>query len=234
MPNPYLQQTADNIASNMTRNFNTQVLPQVNQSAMAAGGFGGSRQGIAQAQGMRGLNDSIGQAQTSLYSNAYNTDQSNQLQRDLSANQLATQQSIAGMQNQTQRDLGFGNLDLGKTQAQNQYNLGMGNLGLGQYQADQNFYSTQRGQDLSQYSLGLQAAQAGNNGLANQGQQLWNLGLGEQNAGWSPLQQYGQGLSQFSGLNQSSNQTTPGAGTLNNALAGGLTAAQIWSLINKP
>lgn len=230
--NPYLQGQADQISSNMTRNFNTQVMPQINSGAMAAGGFGSSRQAIAQSLGMRGLNDSIGQAQTNLYSNAYSTDQANQLQRDLSANQLATQSSIAGMQNQTTRDLGFGNLDLGKTQAQNQYNLGLGGLGANMYQADQNFYTNQRGQDLSQYSLGLQATQAGNNGLAGQGQQLWNLGLGEQNAGWTPLQNYGQGLSQFSGLNQSSNQTTPGASGLQNAIAGGLTAAQLWQLLS--
>lgn len=230
--NPYIQQQANDISGNMTRNFNQNVMPGINSGAIAAGGFGGSRQALAQAQGMRGLNDSIGQAQTNLYSNAYNTDQSNQLQRDLSANQLATQSSIAGMQNQTTRDLGFGNLDLGRTQAQNSYNLGMGNLGLGQYQADQSFYTNQRGQDLQQYGLGLQAAQAGQQGLASQGNQLLNLGLTQEQAGWTPIQNLGQGLSPFTGLNQSQSQTTPGASGWQNALAGGLTAAQFWQLLN--
>lgn len=238
MPNPYIQQSANDIASNMTRSFNQNVMPGINSGAIAAGGFGGSRQALAQSQGMRGLNDSIGQAQTNLYSNAYNTDQSNQLQRDLSANQLSTQRDIASMNDATQRfglqnqfTLGMGNLDLGRTQAQNQYNLGLGNLGLGQYTADQNFYSNQRGQDLTQYGLGLQASQQGQQGLAGQGTQLWNLGLGQEQAGWSPIQNLGNGLSPFTGLNQSNTSTTPGASGWQNALAGGLTAAQLWKLL---
>lgn len=219
MPNPYLTQQADNIASNMTRNFNTNVLPQINQGAMAAGGFGGSRQGIAQGLGMRGLNDSIGQAQTSLYSNAYNTDQQIQSAQSMQAASLAAQQRMAEMQDATNR-LGLNN----------SFNLGMGGLGLNAMTANQNFYNTQRGLDISQMGLGRDLTATANTGLTNQGSQLTQLGQTQQNAPWQALGNYANTLSPFSGLGQSSSVSTPGASTAGSALGGALTAAQLWKL----
>jgi hypothetical protein len=257
MPNPYLQDQANNISANMTRNFQTGVLPGINQGAMAAGGFGGSRQGIAQSLGMRGLNDSIGQAQTSLYSNAYNTDQQIDAQKSMQSAQLAQQQRIAEMSDATQRmglsnqfnlgmgqlglgnrqadqsfALGQGNLALGNTQASNQFNLGMGQLGLGAMQANQNFFNTQRGLDLSQMGLGQSMVNNANTGLTNQGQQLTQVGQTQQNAPWQQLGNFANTLSPFSGLGQSSSVTTPGASTVGSAMGGALTAAQIWQLIS--
>jgi hypothetical protein len=257
MPNPYLQDQANNISANMTRNFQSAVMPGINQGAMAAGGFGGSRQGIAQGLGMRGLNDSIGQAQTSLYSNAYNTDQQIDAQKSMQAAQLAQQQRIAEMSDATQRmglsnqfnlgmgqlglgnrqadqsfALGQGNLALGNTQASNQFNLGMGQLGLGAMQANQNFFNTQRGLDLSQMGLGQSMVNNANTGLTNQGQQLTQVGQTQQNAPWQQLGNFANTLSPFSGLGQSSSVTTPGASTVGSAMGGALTAAQIWQLIS--
>lgn len=220
MPNPYLQDQANNISANMTRNFNTSVLPQINQGAMAAGGFGGSRQGIAQGLGMRGLNDSIGQAQTSLYSNAYNTDQQLQASKDMQAASLQAQQKMAEMSDATNR-LGLNN----------SFNIAAGGLGLNALTANQNFFNTQRGLDISQMGLGRDLTATANTGLANQGSQLTQVGQTQQNAPWSALTNYANMLSPFSGLGQSSSVSTPGASTAGSALGGALTAAQLWKLI---
>lgn len=229
--NPYLSQQADAITQQATQNLNTNILPGINSGAMAAGGFGGSRQGIAQGLAIGQTNQGITNSLAGLYGNAYEGDQNRALQRDLTGQQLASQQSIAGMQNQTTRDLGFGNLGLGYTQAGNNYNLGLGQLGLGNKQADQNFYTAQRGQDLSQLGLGASLANQGNLGLSNQGQQLYQTGLTQQQAPYNVLGQYAGLLSPFTGLNQSQSQSTPGASTAGSALGGALTAAQLYKLL---
>lgn len=228
MPNPYLQQSANDIATNLTQNWQNNVLPSINSGAIAAGGYGGSRQGVAQANSINGLNQSIGQAQTSLYGNAYNTDQQLQAQRDMQAAQLASNQSIASMQDATQR-YGLGN----------QYNVNLGQLGLGAQQldlsnrvADQNFYTNQRGQDISQMGLGANLANQGNLGLGNQGQQLYQNGYQQQQAPYQALGQYAGLLSPFTGLNNSTTNSTPGYSGLQGALAGGLTMAQIIALLS--
>jgi hypothetical protein len=251
MQNPYLPQQAQAITNQVNNNLQQQQIPGINSGAIAAGGFGGSRQGIAQGLAIGQTNQALGNSLSNLYGNAYAQDQ-----------QLNAQRDIATMQNQTQRDLGFGNLGLGytqaqnqynlgqgnlalgnkqadqsyglgMTQAQNQYNLGMGNLGLGQMQANQNFYTSQRGQDLQQAGLGANLINQGNTGLAAGGQGLYNLGLTEQNAPLNALQAYAQLLGPFTGLNGSTATTTPGASTAGSALGGALTAAQFWELLTK-
>lgn len=235
--NPYLQDQANNIATNLTQNWQQNALPSINSGAMMAGGFGGSRQGVAQGISANGLNQAIGQAQSGLMYNAYNTDQQLQAQRDMQAAQLAAQQNIAGMQNQTQRDLGFGNLGLGYTQAGNQYNLGLGQLGLGQYnaetsrglgygqlqqQGDQNAFNNQLAGYNAQLN-GLNALQGWNSqgvNLANQQQQIPLQNL-------TTLGNLGMGIG-----GQGGSSSQPGASTLQNALAGGLTLAQLYKIIS--
>jgi hypothetical protein len=254
--NPYLQQSANNIATNLTQNWQQNALPSINSGAMMAGGFGGSRQGVAQALSANGLNQAIGQAQTSLYGNAYEGDQNRATQQAMQNAALQSQQSIAGMQNQTQRDLGFGNLDLGRTQAANNYSLGLGNLGLGQTQA-QNNYNLGLGQlGLGQYNaetnrgLGYgQLSQQGEQNAFNNQQAGFNSQLNALNAlqGWNaqgvglanqqqqiPLQNLGL-LSNIGASigGQGGSVTQPGASTIGSAAGGALTAAQLWQLLSK-
>ena len=221
MPNPYLQDQAGQISRNLTQNWQENLLPSINSGAMMAGGFGGSRQGIAQGLGLGRTQQAIGDAQTNLYAQGYNTDQQIQAQKDMQSNALSAQQAIASMQNDTNR---FG--------LQNSYNLGLGGLGLQDKSLDNNFYTTNRGLDLSQYSLGANLMNQGNLGLTNQGTQLYQSGLTQQQQPWATLGQYAGTLSPFTGLNQSQSQTTPGPSTLQNLLAGGLTGAQIWQLLS--
>jgi hypothetical protein len=92
--NPYLSQMGDALTKTMTNNWQRNVQPQIASSAMATGGYGGSRQGVIEANSANDLNQGIGSALAGLYGNGYNTS----LQYDL------------GVKN---NQLGFGNLGLG-------------------------------------------------------------------------------------------------------------------------
>lgn len=226
IPNPYLTQQADQLAQGLTQNFNTRVLPQINSSAIASGGFGGSRQGIAQGLAAQGLNQAISQGQTNLYSNAYNTDRSLQAQQQMARDQLGLGYYQAG----NNYALGLGQLGLGNKQADNSYNLGLGGLGLQNKSLDQNFYTNQRGQDLQQLGLGASLANQGNLGLVNQGQGVYNVGQTQQQAPWQIMQQYLSGLAPFTGLNQTKTESMPGGSALGGALGGAIGISQLLKL----
>lgn len=103
--NPYLQQMGDALVQQNTQNLQRNVLPRIGSAAMAAGGYGGSRQGVVESNAISDLNTANANGLASLYGGAYNTN--------------------------LQYDLGRRNNDLGYFGAANSYNLGMGNLGLG-------------------------------------------------------------------------------------------------------
>ena len=103
--NPYLQQMGDALVQQNTQNLQRNVLPRVGSAAMAAGGYGGSRQGVVESNAISDLNTANANGLASLYGGAYNTN--------------------------LQYDLGRRNNDLGYFGAANSYNLGMGNMGLG-------------------------------------------------------------------------------------------------------
>ena len=119
--NPYLSQMGDALTQTMTRNWQRNVQPQIASSAMATGGYGGSRQGVLEANSANDLNQGIGSALAGLYGNGYNTS----LQYDL------------GVKN---NQLGFGNLGLGYANLDrninndnNSWQLQGANFGLGVY-----------------------------------------------------------------------------------------------------
>ena len=119
--NPYLSQMGDALTQTMTRNWQRNVQPQIASSAMATGGYGGSRQGVIEANSANDLNQGIGSALAGLYGNGYNTS----LQYDL------------GVKN---NQLGFGNLGLGYANLDrninndnNSWQLQGANFGLGVY-----------------------------------------------------------------------------------------------------
>lgn len=71
--NPYSQTLADMLASTMTNNWQRRIAPQLASQAVAAGGFGGSRQGVLEANSANDLNLGIGNALANLASNNFNT-----------------------------------------------------------------------------------------------------------------------------------------------------------------
>ncbi|MDE2415251.1 MAG: hypothetical protein KGM60_10880 [Comamonadaceae bacterium] len=92
--NPYLQQAMDATSNNATQNWNHTIKPAIASQAMAAGGYGGSRQGVIESNSANDLNQGLSNALSNLAFNGYNSG----LQYDL------------GLRNNA---LGFGNLDLG-------------------------------------------------------------------------------------------------------------------------
>lgn len=93
-----------------------------------------------------------------------------------------------------------------------------------------NFYTQQRGQDLSQAQLGSQLYGAGVNGNLGLGSSMYNTGQTAQNAPLSAIQQYSNTISPYTGLNSSQTNVANGsraAGALGGAIAGN-TLANAW------
>lgn len=106
--NPYLPQMAAGITQQMNDNWTRNLAPSIRSGAMAAGGFGGSRQGVVEANGLRDLNTSLGQNITNLYGQDYN----NQMNRNMQ--QYQTDSSA---------NLGYANLDSNNAQFGANYGL---------------------------------------------------------------------------------------------------------------
>lgn len=211
--NPYLDAMAGRISQQYTNTLQDQWLPALQSNAIAAGGLGGSRQGVAQGLAVGRAGDALSGALSNLYGGAYESDQNRALQ------QYGIDKNYSlGMTNaQNSYNLGMGNLGLGYYNAGNNYNLGLGNLGLGYYTAGNNynlgnqgqmldFYTAQRGQDLQ--GLGLAGS-------------LYNLGV---QGPWSSIKDYGSLIGNLTGnnVNATSNQNTGGGwqGLIGGALGG--------------
>lgn len=131
MQNPYLQNYANAIASNANDNLQRNILPGINQQYVANGGFGGSRQGIAQGLAIGDTQKAIANAQAGLYSNSYGQDQ----QYNLGLGQLGLNSNIANQNFYTsQRGQDLQQANLGAQLAT------QGNQGL--YGQGQNLYQT--------------------------------------------------------------------------------------------
>jgi hypothetical protein len=146
------------------------------------GGYGDSRQGIAQGIAMGDTQQGITNALAGLYGNAYNTDRS--------------------------------------------YDLGR----IGQ---DQGFYTAQRGLDLNQQQSNTNQYLQALNAATGLGSQVAGIGGQQMQQSLYPLQQLSNLFNPYTGLNQTNTQQQPGSGGgLAGALGGGLTAAQIYQLLN--
>lgn len=161
--NPYLQQLGNTMSGQMTDQFNRQMAG-MNSGVMAAGGYGGSRQGVLQANAMNDLNKQIGGALTSLYNQGYQADQNYDL----------------GLKN---IGLGYGNLAQGVNNSSMQNSLGWGNVAGGIKQSE-------IGADASRYAADASANASMSNaklqydlGLANLDRNIANDNLGWQMQG---------------------------------------------------
>ena len=200
MANTITQQVNDNMLRN--------AMPAIGGAAISAGGYGGSRQGVLEANALRDANQSASNALTNMYYGDYNNAMQRQLQK-------------YGMDQQNK--LGWAGIDLQNRGLDNSFALGMGNLGLGYQNSMQNFYTAQRGQDLQQTALGANIFGQGVNGLMNQGQGLYNLGLTQQQAPWQTLTGFNNSASPYTGFG-STTGTQPGnmlGGAMGGALIGG-------------
>ncbi len=229
--NPYIQQQANAIQAQGNQNLAQNVMPGIRSGALAAGQYGGSRQGIAEGVAAGNAQTGIAGAQANLYASGYNTDQANETQRTA---------------NQNAYSLGLGNLALGQTNAANNYNLGVGNLGLGYTNSNnnynlgvgqlsnqasgqnQNFYTAQRGQDLQQMGLGASLYGQGITGQTGVGAGQYGLGQTAYQAPLSQLQNYSNLMSGYSGLGSSQiGSTSGGSNGVNGAIGGALMGGQV-------
>jgi hypothetical protein len=199
--NPYLQKQMDAVTKTMTDNFNTRVQPQIASNAMAAGGYGGSRQGVLEANAMNDLQSNIGNALAGLGGNAFGQ----QLQYDLG---------------RRSDNLGQGNLGLGYYNAANNYNLGLGNQNLGYANLDRQINNDNN-------SWALQGANLSNsvwNQLMGNNQTGLNAGTSIQNNPLNYLNQFGN---LFNGIGSGFGTSTGSTNVNGNPLLGALGGAQL-------
>ena len=143
--NPFLDQAIAAMQQSANQNFQRNQLPAIRNNAVAAGGLGGSRQGIAEGLAISDLNQTLVNQEAGLRSGQFNQDQSNQLQA------LINQGNILGGQGAGSAALlGAGGIQ----QAQNQAEIG----GAQQLFNEQQQQQFARDQQLLQILMGAPAA----------------------------------------------------------------------------
>jgi hypothetical protein len=108
--NPWLQQQGQNILGTLNQNLQTQQLPAIRAASRAVGGYGDSRQGIAEGMALQGVNRDASNALASLYGQAYENDANRANQWGIAGLNAGTTMrgqdmnfDIAGMQDATTR-----------------------------------------------------------------------------------------------------------------------------------
>jgi hypothetical protein len=109
--NPYAQQMANTLGQQMGEQFQRQIAPQISSGAQLAGGYGGSRQAVMEANAANDLSQNTGQAIGQLLGNLYGQD----LSYNLGMNNLG---------------LGYANLDRNINNDNNQWGLQGAQLGM--------------------------------------------------------------------------------------------------------
>ena len=121
--NPYLLGMGADIGNQLADTWNRQILPGTRSSAISTGNFGGSRQGVVEANAMNDLGRNYVSGLTNLYSNDWTGQQNRNLQ-----NKGLDQSYDLGLRN---NDLGFGQLDYQINQGNFNNGLAAANFGLG-------------------------------------------------------------------------------------------------------
>lgn len=209
--NPYLSKMMQQTADTLTSNFNNTVMPRIDSEAVATGGYGGSRQGVAQALAVKDLNRQINDTNSQL---AFQTNEAAK-QRQLQASQLSGDLAKSADQlNLAQQELGLKGADTAKSMFTDSTDLTSKLPLLAQ------MYST-LGADQANQSL------AGANIFQNYSQQqlddLVSAYYEKQNAPWSQVQKLGSTLLPAGGLSTSAYVTPPEPSSFSKILGGGMT-----------
>lgn len=88
--NPALQQSINSAIQPLLDNFTNKVLPSIRSGAVAAGGFGGSRQGIAEGLASQGLSQEVGRVSSGMANQNYQSGLSAMSSALLGANKIAS------------------------------------------------------------------------------------------------------------------------------------------------
>lgn len=228
-----LDPVMNNAMRRLGENFNEQVMPGINQGAIAAGQYGGSRQGVAQGLAAKGLGYSMSDMASNMYNNAFNTAQ---------GNMYGTANNMAGLglnnaQANANRDLQAQQFNAGQLNNMLQFGVNTG----------QNAKEFNSGVTLNNNAQNMQAQnQAGNNQL--QGLNVMNSGNNSSDANyaqsmglfdapnsynWNNLSRFNsmiQPTANLGGTTTASNPyfTNPASSILGGALGG----AQLYGLMN--
>lgn len=166
--NPYLDRQADAITGMMTRNLNENVMPDIRSGAIAAGQYGGSRQGIAEGLAASRMNQDLAPALANLYGGAYEN----------------AQQRMAGTATGiNEQAANFASQNAANTIGNQQFNTGIGfqnrdnDLRTQEYNTDVGFRNNANDLNTQQFNANL--------GLQNRANDLntqqFNSNLGLQN-----------------------------------------------------
>jgi hypothetical protein len=177
-------------------NLNQNILPGIRRGSDMVGGVGGSREGIAQGLGIAQSNQGLAAALAGNNYNDYNQQMNRNLQQYQGDQQFNTAQGQLGEQ--------YWN-------GANQYNLGLGGLALGNQRNMQDFYSTQRGQDLTSMMDGAYLYGAGTQGP------------------WNSLTDASNIYARYTGLGSGENQTQSAGSGATGTLGGALGGAQLYN-----
>lgn len=178
--NPYLDQQAAAITNRLTQNLNEGVMPGIRSSALAAGQYGGSRQGIAEGLAASRLNEDLAPALSQIYGNAHEAAQ----QRMYGTAQSLNEQALANEQANANRDLTAQTTNAGNSlqaslaNASNQLSAQQFNANLGLQNNAQNLQNQQFNANLGlqNNAQNLQARQFNANlGLQNNQQALQSV-----------------------------------------------------------
>ncbi|MFM0102003.1 hypothetical protein PQR01_00445 [Paraburkholderia rhynchosiae] len=218
----------NNSMTNATRNLTQSVLPAINSGAVAAGGYGGSRQGVAQGNAIGQYGTALAQAGSQMgmnnqdaaanaQANTYMQGQSNALS---ALNNLSNQQYGVASQNASMQQ----GMNLANLQNQQQANLtnsgyqqqaGLANSGYQQQAGLTNAQlQEQTGQanlnsNLSTNSLNSANALGAMSQIGNLTGQVYNYGNAQNAYPYWQTQQVTNMLSPFTGLGGQTSQTTP-------------------------
>lgn len=177
-PNPYLDQQAETIRRGFNRNLQETVLPGLRSRFIGSGGLGGSRQGIAEGLAAARSGEGLSSAITNMYAQDYENSQNRGLQGQIAGMNAGLQARSMDLNDQIQR-----------------------------LNSERNFYTSQRGQDLSQLGLAAGLLGQANQGFLNQGQGIYGIGQQEQNAPWQQLQNYSGLLGPYQQAGATNTQT---------------------------
>ena len=210
--NPYLRQMGVDVGNQMFDQWSRNTLPSIRSGAMAAGGFGGSRQGVVEANGINDMQRNYGQALTSMYGNDWGQQQGRNLQQQ-------------GLNNSY--DLGLRSNDLQNRSVNNSYDLGLRSSDLGFANLDANIAQNNFGNQMSAANFGLGVY----NTMNGQTQQGINAGTNIQN---TPLdyQKYFSGSANAAGGMGGTNSGS--TATQSNPYLGAVAGAQLGNAFQYP
>lgn len=213
--NPQLQGRIDALRGQFDERLDDS-LHGIQQNAVAAGGLGSSRQGLAQGRAIGDSQRGFADATNNLLYNDWEQQQGRDLtkfgieqQTGLGYAGLDTQRYLGDLSASTQRYLGDQGYDLGMTRAGNDLTLGQGQLALGNQGQMLNFWDTERDNDRSDAALGASLYGSGVQGP------------------WGPIQSATGAMQPFTGFGTTNTSTPSTGGGWQGLVGGALTGASV-------